>query len=96
MVLLSLERFLRMELEEAERRQLSNQEIEDSLYIKYGIKDGFLRKHALDTFMVSGTHGGVSSFAGLAMNEMEAKEAWDRLLETNALKQGNCIILPFP
>ena len=37
MVLLSLERFLRMVLEEAERRQLSNQEIEDSLYIKYGI-----------------------------------------------------------
>ena len=86
MVLLSLERFLRMELEEAERRQLSNQEI----------KDGFLRKHALDTFMVSGARGGASSFAGLAMNEMEAKEAWDRLLETNALKQGESIILPFP
>ena len=85
-----------MELEEAERRQLSNQEIEDSLYIKYGIKDGFLRKHALDTFMVSGARGGVDSFAGLAMNEMEAKEAWDRLLETNALKQGESIILPFP
>ena len=46
--------------------------------------------------MVSGTHGGMSSFTGLAMNEMEAKEAWDRLLETNALKQGECIILPFP
>lgn len=96
MVLLSLERFLRMELEEAERRQLSNQEIEDSLYIKYGIKDGFLRKHALDTFMVSGARGGVGSCAGLAMNEMEAKEAWDRLLETNALKQGESTTLPFP
>ena len=96
MVLLSLERFLRMELEEAERRQLSNQEIEDSLYIKYGIKDGFLRKHALDTFMVSGARGGVDSFAGLAMNELEAQEAWDRLPEPNALKQRESTLLPFP
>lgn len=54
MIVLSLERFLQIEFAGADKRQLRNQDLEDSVYLKYGIRDGFLRKHALDTFMVSG------------------------------------------
>ena len=53
-ILLSLERYIQIEYKNASRRKLSNLDYEESIYLKHGIKDGFLRHHAIEALIVSG------------------------------------------
>ena len=68
---------------------MSSSDYNESIYIKNGIKDGFLRHHAIEALIVSGKF--IITWyhiIGIVMNEMEANEAWNRLLDEDCLKQG--------